>query len=243
MAEISSARKVVAGHQPNFFPWFGYFEKMLCCDVFVFSDDVQYPKANYVNRVEIPVGKTSMQWALPVRKGGDGRIADKRYLKDEKTFAKSLRSITVNLGGLPHYSDIALVMNEFVEKFWAGESLAELNRDMILFIAEHMGISTPTVRGSELALERWHGTERLIKRLELLEADTYLSGRGADSYTDVAMFAASGRTIRWIEYTLGPRLVGPELKFSVLVAIGRLGFETLRAEVAAFDAARSRGVA
>ena len=45
---------IVAGHQPNFFPWFGYFEKIIKSDIFVFSDDVKYPKESYTNRVEIP---------------------------------------------------------------------------------------------------------------------------------------------------------------------------------------------
>lgn len=238
MDDAGARHKVVAGHQPNFFPWFGYFEKMACCDVFVFSDDVQYPRANYVNRVEIPVGSGSMQWALPVLKGGDQRIADKCYLKDEKTFTKMLRSISVNLGGMPCYGDVSLVMEEFTDRFWALDGLSELNRHMILFIAERIGITTPTVRGSELGLDRWHATERLIKRLELLGADTYLSGQGAHSYTDLDMFAESGRRLTWITYSLGPRLLGSDLKYSILVGIGRLGFARLRSEMAAFMASR-----
>lgn len=230
-------RRVVAGHQPNFFPWFGYFEKMLSCDVFVFSDDVQYPKASYVNRVEIPVASTSMQWTLPVRKGSDARIADKRYLKDEKTFAKTVRSVEVNLGGLPHYGDVAEVMRAFVEAFWRLDRLAALNIEMIRLIASRIGIDTPTRLGSELALERWHATERLIKRLELLDADTYLSGRGADSYTDLKMFETSGRRIAWIDYRLGPRLFGARARYSILAGIGDVGFAGIRAAIAEHRAA------
>jgi len=73
---------LVAGHQPNFLPWFGYFEKMLKCDLFVYSDDVQFPKQCYTNRVEIPVGQRATFLTLPVKKGDNARIADKRYVKD-----------------------------------------------------------------------------------------------------------------------------------------------------------------
>ena len=88
---------LVAGHQPNFFPWFGYFEKMLKCDLFVHSDDVQFPKQSYTNRVEIPIGGRSAFMTLPVRKGDNARIADKRYLKDPAVISKLVKTLRINL--------------------------------------------------------------------------------------------------------------------------------------------------
>src|ERR1043165_5716491 len=55
--ELKSARgescAIVAIHQPNYFPWLGYFAKMARSDAFVFLDDVQYSKNSYINRVQI----------------------------------------------------------------------------------------------------------------------------------------------------------------------------------------------
>ena len=47
--------KVVAIHQPNFFPWLGYFDKILKSDEFVFFDDCQFPKKGgaWCNRVKL----------------------------------------------------------------------------------------------------------------------------------------------------------------------------------------------
>ena len=232
---------VVAGHQPNFFPWFGYFEKMLLADVFVFSDDVQYTKQNYVNRVEIPVGLESKPhyWTLEVLKGSDQRIADKLYLKDGKTFTKLLRTVQINLGGLPFFKDIAAILVDFEEAFWRFKTVADLNIHMNTVIARRLGIETPTRRGTELGLDRWHATERLIKRLEALGADTYLSGGGASAYMDEGMFASRGFTLSIVSYRLGPELFGDKLKYSVLAGIGFLGCQQIATRIAEFRASQS----
>ncbi|MEC8198310.1 MAG: WbqC family protein, partial [Pseudomonadota bacterium] len=47
---------IVAIHQPNYFPWLGYFRKMIEADVFIFLDDVQFSKGSYTNRVGIRSG-------------------------------------------------------------------------------------------------------------------------------------------------------------------------------------------
>ena len=242
-AAVTGAGPVVAGHQPNFFPWFGYFEKMMMSDIFVFSDDVRYPKQSVVNGVEIPVGDgtNSWRWSLPVQHGGDERIADKRYVKDEKQFRKVLRAVEVNLGGLPHYADVAGLLGEFAEDFWKFDSLADLNIANCTRIARRLGIATETRRGTELGLEGWRATERLIRRLQVLGSTIYLSGAGASGYTRPELFAQAGLELRIIEYSLGPRLFGPELKYSVLVGIGRLGVASIREAVAAVLAQRRQG--
>lgn len=245
MSAEPSPRKIVAGHQPNFFPWFGYFEKMLKADVFVFSDDVRYPSRNFVNRVAIPIGGSVHQWALPVRRGGDERIVEKHYVKDEKTLAGVLKTARYNLGGLPHGADIEHFLDVFAEAYRRYETLADLNIATIEAIARALSINTPTVRGTELGLERFRATERLLKRLELLDADAYLSGQGAHDYTDVELFAASGRRLIWIDYALGPKLLGSDLPYSVLVSIARHGLARLSDAVQAYreTALQKAGVA
>ena len=44
-------RRLCAIHEPNFFPWLGYFEKMSRSDVFVFLDDAQLQKTEEAGRI------------------------------------------------------------------------------------------------------------------------------------------------------------------------------------------------
>ena len=64
----------IAIHQPNFCPWFPYFEKMAQSDIFVILKEVQFPKNSWTNRCQV-FGKW---WTNPVEKGLIP-IKDKNY--------------------------------------------------------------------------------------------------------------------------------------------------------------------
>jgi len=223
---------IVAGHQPNFLPWFGYFEKMLKCDLFVYSDDVRYPKETYTNRVQMPMGGSVGYLTLPVRRGGDGRIADKRYVKDEATLKRLIKSLHFGLGGLPEYGDLEPVIARIQEAYWRFDTIAEFNIHMNQHLAATMGIATPVRRGTDLGLEAYHRNERLIQRCRLLGSRIYLSGQGADGYQDDSFLALSGIELRKIDYSIGRSLFGENVRFTVLHGIASRGLGPIRASVA-----------
>lgn len=228
-------RLLVAGHQPNFLPWFGYFEKMLKCDLFVYSDDVQFPKQCYTNRVEIPVGKGSTFLSLPVRKGNDARIADKRYVKDPATLSRLAKTLRINFGGLPHFADVAPTIDEFELACALHDTVADLNIHMNQYLAETFGIRTAIRRGSELGLEAFHRNERLIVRCRMLNSHDYLCGQGADSYQDEAMLKSAGIRLHRVDYGIGRALFGDDLRYSVLYGLGRIGLARIRDAVADYQ--------
>lgn len=234
--KVSQNNLIVAGHQPNFFPWFGYFEKMLQADIFVFSDDVQYTKQNYVNRVVYPseYEGTLNYLTLPVKKGNDGSIAEKRYVKDPKTLKTIVKTIRYNFGGLSYSSDLEPLIELFIKDFWRFETVADLNVATNINIARRMHINTTVIRGNDVGLSQWSSNERLIKRQQLLNSRIYLSGAGASGYMIEDAFIQHGIELRKICYSLGPQLFGASVKFSVLFGIASIGLETIRQEVKKF---------
>lgn len=219
---------VVSGHQPNFFPWFGYFEKMSKADVFVFSEDVQYTKQSYVNRVEILLGSESGYLTLPVKKGNDQRISDKLYVRDEATLRKIQKTLTLNLSGLPHFSELAPIIAEFELAYLNCVTVADLNIHMISHIASLLGIETPTYRGTALGLDAFKSNERLIRRCRLFKSEIYLCGQGADSYQDEELFKRERIELRKISYAIGRAAIGEDIKYSVLHAMAKCGIAPLR---------------
>ena len=60
---------IVGIHQPNFFPWFGYFLKIARSNKFVFLDDVQISNtSSYVNRTSININGQAKWLTAPIRR-------------------------------------------------------------------------------------------------------------------------------------------------------------------------------
>lgn len=219
---------IVAGHQPNFFPWFGYFEKIFKSDVFCFSDDVQYPKQSYVSRVQIPINGTAGYLLLPVEKGSKQRIFEKRYLKDPRYGTKLINSVQLNLGRFPFHSDLVGLMDEFLELFNTCETISELNIAMIKSICNLIGLNPAFVKGTELGLQNYASTQRLIQRCRMLKSEKYLCGKGAGGYQDKELFLQSGVKLIEIEYDIGESLLGDELRYSILYSIAKIGLSSIK---------------
>ena len=59
----------VAIHQPNFFPWAGFFSKIKNSDIFVLLDDTKCSKNSYFNRNRFSVnGKETCWLTVPIPK-------------------------------------------------------------------------------------------------------------------------------------------------------------------------------
>ena len=65
-ARVVKAMKV-AIHQPQFFPYPGFFHKLGCADAFVIMDDVQYDK-RFTNRNRILAPQGPMWLTVPIDK-------------------------------------------------------------------------------------------------------------------------------------------------------------------------------
>ena len=59
---------LIAIHQPNFYPWLGYFNKIQKCDRFVILDEVQFPKTGgtWMNRVRLKIGHQTDYFTVAV---------------------------------------------------------------------------------------------------------------------------------------------------------------------------------
>ena len=59
----------IAIHQPEHFPYLGFFQKMKAADIFVILDDVQFTKGNFQHRNRFLNNKGKEEWfTIPLEK-------------------------------------------------------------------------------------------------------------------------------------------------------------------------------
>ena len=191
---------ILASHQPNFFPYMGYFYKIAKSDYFVFSDEVAFSNSksgdmhNY-NYIKGPQGKTRI--TLPVSKPANGfPIAEVRICYDRKQVNGVLAAIRQYYGKAPFFEE---AFGDILGAFDYGhEFLADFNFHVIVGICVKFGIMKPTLARS------WGypgvKDERLVNMCRRHRADTYLSGSGAAAYHDVSFFTDNGIGLVYSDY-------------------------------------------
>lgn len=213
-AERPGTPLVCAIHQPNFFPWLGYFDKIRHTDVFVFLDDVAYPKSgsgmgSWVNRVRINIQGEAAWVGCPVRhQHGDMRIRDARIDDSQPWREKLLRTLEMNYARAPNFASAKELLRPLILQ--ATDNLAEFNIGAILAIASRLGLGARFVRQSELAVSGT-ATQLLINISRAVGAGTYLCGGGASGYQDDGLF--SEQQLELHHQNFSPTPYGPAKRF------------------------------
>jgi hypothetical protein len=186
--------KTVAIHQPNFFPWLGYFDKIARSDAFIFLDDVQLQRSggSWTNRVKLLIsGKAHWVTAAIDRKHhGTLTIRESSFLADTQWRAKLLRSIEVEYRRCPFYAETMdmialLLLNPEV-------NIAEYNIQAITAIVHRLGLDTDKLKCSSVIPYEGSSNELLCSLTQLAGGDTYMCGGGAESYQDEDVFTERG---------------------------------------------------
>ena len=190
---------IVAIHQPNLFPWLGYFHKMLNSDRFVFLDHVRVSSSvggtqPWFRRVRALVHGREDWVSVPVRGHGTCRGEEFPKLMDylvefpERIGKKHLKTWSHSYRGAPYYACVMPLLEEYYQNRARG--LAERNIGFIHRVAQLLEIGVETVRSSELHCTR-SSTELLIEICKRCDADIYLCGGGANAYQTDSLFSAN----------------------------------------------------
>ncbi len=196
-----SVGKVVAIHQPNFFPWLGYFDKINRADVFVFMDDVAYPKSGsgtWTNRVKILIQGNSKWLTCPViREHGVQAIKEVKIDYSQDWQEKILKTIKYNYAKAPFFKETITWLEPLIMD--TEELLAEYNIKNILAICALLGINSSFVRQSELNTNQ-ASTDLLIEIVEKVGGQAYLCGGGASGYQNDELFGVVGQELIYQEF-------------------------------------------
>ena len=194
---------LVAIHQPNYFPWLGYMDRMARADLFVVLDHVQFERRNYQNRTSILLEGEPKWLTVPVvQLSQKERITEKRVDNSEggsrlwgPTHFETLRYAYRKA---PFFDLYAPRLQEILEAQW--ESLVDLNLATLDFLRDAFEIRTPLRRSSQMRAEGARSELLLNLCREASPSSTFFGGLGGSRrYLDQAAFASAGIGVRWQE--------------------------------------------
>ncbi|MBP2029465.1 hypothetical protein J2755_000385 [Methanohalophilus levihalophilus] len=184
---------IVSIHQPNYLPYFGFFDKIKKSDIFVIYDDAQFNKGDFQHRNKIRIYHGWKWLTVPVEKKHVPikQIEIKNDLKlgglDWSDY--HFKEIMSNYEKAPYFKDYGVELEYIYSQKY--DFLIDLNMDLINFLIEKLGLNTKIVFSSDFDIKST-STEKLVDIVDTLDGDTYLSGMMGENYLDKSLFDNKG---------------------------------------------------
>jgi hypothetical protein len=185
-----AGNRIVGIHQPEYLPWMGFLNKLANSDTFVLLDNVQYRRNYFQNRNRIRTATGGSWLTVPIKKAPlETPIRDIKVDESKPWGETHMKGLSQNYSKAPHFREHEEFFGRLYAKKWG--KLAELNVEIIRYMADSLGIQTEIVLASKL---RATGTssELLLGICNELGAETYLSGRFGRDYLDERLFEEAG---------------------------------------------------
>ena len=167
---------IVSIHQPEHFPYMGFFQKMKAADLFVILDDVQYTKGNFQNRNRFKNINGDDEWfTISLEKKPHHKLISNLKTNDtinwrEKIIKQLYHNFNID------FSDI-----------YSSSNLIDINLESINYCRKKLNINTPLIISSTLNIKT-KGSQKLSDICNELNATEYISGQGAKKYIDKTLF-------------------------------------------------------
>jgi len=194
MNEVTDKKITVAIHQPNLFPWLGFFDKINRSDVFILLDHVvNNPRDSlWTKRVQILLNSSPYWLTNPVEHIGGDVFLPINKMRISPIFNKNkhLQTIRQNYFKTKYFSSVF----QLIEYFYQDDEsslLAEKNINFIISVSQEIGINTRFLVSSKLDPVS-SASEMLIDLVLKAGGTTYLYGGLGKNYQQKDKFDAAG---------------------------------------------------
>lgn len=182
----------VAIHQPQYFPWIGYFDKMGKSDLFVFLDQVQLVRGRMNRNVVLDQNGQPQHITIV----GDTKGYREREFRSiqtkhvEEWTSRQFNALANYYKKAPFRDEVLELLQVFFSKRY--ETVCQWSCASIELVRDILEIKTPIAYQSDLEYSRSSQKSDLIYAIcKAVSANVYFSGRGASTeYLDREKFAA-----------------------------------------------------
>ena len=211
---------IVSIHQPHFFPWLGYFNKVLNSDVFVWLDSVQYRKNYFQNRTRIEDSHAHVLWLTVPVHAPLGTPINRVLIADPRWRIKVEKTIEQCYGKAPYF---AVTWPKLMSALsCASTNLETLNSLTFTAVMQLLGGKQPRiVRDAELAVTSKDPTGRLVEICQRLGANHYIAGQGGRNYLRIEDFREKNIEVIWQHFDV-TRVTYPQRSDSFVAGLSVL---------------------
>ena len=231
-SNIKLNNKIIGIHQPNYFPWAGYFFKIFKSDIFIYLDDVQYSNNSFTNRTNILENSKKSWLSLPVKKKLGYNI-NEIFVADSNWKIKHLSKIKNNYKKTIFFSVIFEKINLMFDDL-VTENLSDINKTIIMACSKWLDCDTRFYSSSSLKLkDALRGENRILKIIKHFKYNTYISGEGGKNYLNSKHFEIEDIKLIYTNYLGTPynQIASSEnfiSRLSILDLLFNLGIEQTR---------------
>lgn len=183
---------ILAAHQPNFFPWIGFFSKIHISDVFVLLDDVQMIKtgSSWFNRCNFLINNEAKFVTISVSRPSGTVLIKDAIIIDQKWKKRLIGNLLSTYSRHPYFKENIKPLQMIIDS--GTNNLCDLNLSILSYLIKLLDLdNTRILKSSDLNISSF-STHRLIDLVKKTGCDTYLEGGGATGYQEDNLFKDAG---------------------------------------------------
>ncbi|MCX7735855.1 MAG: WbqC family protein [Candidatus Kapabacteria bacterium] len=185
---------IVTGHQPQYLPYIGLFNKIAKSDIFLFTDNVQFLKESWQSRTIIKSPKDEILYlSINVKtKNRSTQLIKDVEVADLKWQKKHIQTIKQNYSKTQYFDEIFPIL----EKYYINEIkfLIDITIPLLIEMINLLKINVNIDYCSNLQIDG-SKTTALIQKCIKTNSDTYLAGQGGKNYIDIQEFKKNNLNI------------------------------------------------
>jgi len=200
-------------HQPSYWPWLGYLDKISKSDTFVLLDHVQANKASYQYRNIFFCNGEEKILTLPVNYS-HGILLNELEFKNDFWIKEHLNKLSNYYSKAPFYNEVFPLVEKLYESF-STLSVIDVLALTVLKSMEWYGLEVSFIRSSSLGVEGNKG-ELVFNICKETQCKTYVSGKGGLNYMDetiLKMFSSNSILIEWQQFSHPVYSQYPKIQF------------------------------
>lgn len=194
---------MVSIHQPNFFPWLGFFDKIVRSDIFVFLDDAQLPKTGgtWTNRCRILTSGEAKWLTAPIKRNfrGSKLICEAEFSDDFDWRLKVMQSIQNSYKAHQHYDEVMVVLEPALKN--TEQNISSFNITAIESVLSALELKSDNLCRSSTLGVGTSASERLVDLTKKMGGGTYLSGDGSSDYLESFLFEQNHLSLVFQNFT------------------------------------------